>query len=240
MNVSDAINRLKKAAPSPLRRLVIQFDAKRYVGTDETSGQVQLELLKREGCRPSSTVLEIGCGYLHVGVPLMQYLEKSHYVGVDPNEWLRRKAMKKYNVRKLVEEKHARFLSSDDFDASSLGNEFDFVFAHSVLSHCAHWQLGQFLRNTSKVLAPKGRILASIRLAEGNRYGSEGTADKRDSRHESWQYPGVTWFELSTIMETAALHGLTAAHIPEYTEFYTSIRPDECHDWIVFSSNTAD
>lgn len=214
------------------RRLV---DAKRYVGTDEVSGQLQLELLKREGCVPASRVLEVGCGCLHLGALLMQYLDPGHYVGIDPNEWLREKVMrKKPHVRRLVEERKARFLTVEDFDASALGVQFDFVFSHSVLSHCAHRQLGQFLQNSLKVLAPGGRILSSIRLAEGNAYGCAGSPDKQDSMDEQWVYPGVSWFKLSTATRVAGELGLATRYVPEYTEFYTKTRPYEKHDWLVF------
>jgi cyclopropane fatty-acyl-phospholipid synthase-like methyltransferase len=232
---------VKKLAPAPIRRLLKPFfrprleDADRYVRTDEVSGQLQFELLEREGCGPSSKVLEIGCGNLHAGILLIQYLEKGNYVGIDPNRWLRQSAMKNRHVRQRVKEKQARFLSVDNFDASEFSMTFDFVLAHSVLSHCAHWQLEIFLRNVAKVLAPAGRILASVRLAEGNVYGSTGTPDREDSRHDTWQYPGVSWFKMSTIAQTAAEQGLTAVHVPEYTEFYTKTRPKEYHDWLVFS-----
>jgi cyclopropane fatty-acyl-phospholipid synthase-like methyltransferase len=179
-------------------------------------------------------VLEVGCGCLNAGIHLIQYLEKGNYVGIDPNKWLRETAMKNRHVRQIVEEKHPRFLSVDNFDASELGIKFDRVLSHSVLSHCAHWQLEEFLRNVGKVLAPEGRILASIRLAEGNAYGSSGTPDKKDSMHQKWEYPGVTFFTLATIIKTADTLGLTAIHIPEYTEFYTKARPDEFHDWFLF------
>lgn len=212
--------------------------AKAYVCTDEVSGQLQFELLKFEGCKPTSKVLEIGCGCLNLGIPLIKYLEKGNYVGVDPNDWLRRTAMKKHHMRQLLKEKQVRFLSVDNFDSSALGIKFDMVFAHSVLSHCAHWQLEQFLRNTAKVLAPEGRIIASIRLAEGNSYGCAGASDKEDSMDEKWVYPGVSWFKLSTVIETAGRLGLTVVHIPAYTEFYTKTRPAENHDWLVFHWKT--
>jgi cyclopropane fatty-acyl-phospholipid synthase-like methyltransferase len=210
-------------------------DAKRYVATDEVSGQLQFDLLKREGCVPTSKVLEVGCGCLNAGVQLIRYLEKGNYVGIDPNEWLRQARLKERHLGQLIEEKQATFLSVKDFDASELGLKFDCVLSHSVLSHCAHWQLEQFLRNVAKVLVSGGRILASIRLAEGNAYGSAGTSDKKDSMHKQWQYPGGSYFKLSTVIETADKQGLTAVHIPEYTEFYTKTRPGEYHDWIVFS-----
>jgi cyclopropane fatty-acyl-phospholipid synthase-like methyltransferase len=209
-------------------------DADLYVATDEVSGQLQVELLKREGCRPNSKVLEVGCGNLHAGIPLIRYLEKDNYVGIDPNEWLRQAAMEKDDIRQLVKSKGARFLTAIDFDASKFDIKFDFVLSHSILSHCAHWQLELFLKNVAKVLAPRARILASIRLAEGNAYGSTGTPDRDDSRDETWQYPGVSWFKLSTVKAIAAKHGLTVTYIPEYTEFYTKTRPKEFHDWLVF------
>ena len=214
--------------------LKIMDDPKRYVSTDMVSGQLQLELLKRQGCQPTSKVLELGCGCLHLGIPLLRFLNESNYVGVDPNEWLRQSAMKDAEVRHLVAAKKAQFLSVDDFDASSLGMKFDLVFSHSVLSHAAHWQLDTYLRNTAKVLAPGGRILASLCLAEGNAYGNSGTPDKQDSMDKEWVYPGSSWFKLSTIENTAAKLGLTADYMPEYSEFYTKTHPNESHDWIVF------
>jgi SAM-dependent methyltransferase len=235
--IHKVLNLLQRIVYSAIRRIcgLRLADAKRYVGTDEVSGQLQIELLKREGCVPTSKVLEVGCGCLNTGIQLIRYLEKGNYVGIDPNEWLRQAALKAHDVRQLVEEKQAKFLSVDDFDASKLGLKFDYIFSHSVLSHCAYWQLEQFLRNAAKVLAPEGRILASIRLAEGNAYGSLGTFDKNDSMHEGWQYPSVSWFKLSTVVETADKQGLMAVHIAEYTELYTKTRPGECHDWIVFA-----
>jgi cyclopropane fatty-acyl-phospholipid synthase-like methyltransferase len=218
----------KSAVPQGLE------DPDHYVGTDDVSGRLQFELLKREGCSPDSKLLEIGCGNLHGAVPLIEFLEKANYVGLDPNEWLREAAMKKRYIRQLVKKKQATFLSVDDFDASGLDIKFDFAFAHSVLSHCAHWQLGLFLRNVSKVLAPNGRIVASIRLAEGNAYGSSGTPGRDDSRDETWQYPGVTWFKLATVRDVAEKEGLTVLRIPEYTEFYIRTRPNEYHDWLLF------
>jgi cyclopropane fatty-acyl-phospholipid synthase-like methyltransferase len=235
------IDLLKKLTPPKIKQLLKPLlprgtkDADGYVYTDDVSGALQFELLKRQGCSPDSKVLEIGCGNLHAGKWLIEYLARGNYVGVDPNEWLRRTAMKDRHVRHLVKEKQARFLSVDNFDASELGIRFDYVLSHSILSHCAHWQLELDLRNAGKVLAPVGRILASIRLAEGNAYGSSGTPDKEDSKDETWQYPGVSWFKLSTVLRTAEEQGLSAVHIPEYTEFYTKTRPTEYHDWLVFT-----
>ncbi len=238
VTVLGKIQKLSTSTGRRLRRMLGRSrldDVKDYVGTDETSGQVQFELLKRMGCTPTSKVLEVGCGGLHTAVPLMQYLEPGNYAGIDPNVWLRETVMKVERVHRLVEERRPSFLSGDDFDASELGVKFDFVFSHSVLSHCAHWQLEQFLCNIGKVLAPHGKLAASLRLAEGNPYGNRGSRDKQDTMHPTWRYPGGVWFKLSTVTETADRLGLKAVYDPEFTEFYTQTRPGEVHDWVVFT-----
>jgi hypothetical protein len=59
-----------------------------------------------------------------------------------------------------------------------------------------------------------------------------------DSRDNEWVYPGVSWFKLSTVQETARQVGLNALVKSEYTQFYVRSRPNECHDWIRFTSFT--
>jgi hypothetical protein len=98
--------------------------AKSYVDTNKVSGASQFEILKREGLKPSSKLLEIGCGCLNAGEYFIEYLDRDNYVGVDPNEWLREAAMKLRNIRRLIGDKKPTFLSNDKFDASSLGHEF--------------------------------------------------------------------------------------------------------------------
>lgn len=216
-------------------------DAQAYTGTDEVSGRLQLELLKLENCVSTSRVLEVGCGCLSAGLPVIEFLEPHRYVGIDPNQWLREAALREPRARRIVAQKGARFMSVTDFDASGLAVQFDFALSHSILSHCAHWQLPLFLANVSKTLAPRGKIVSSIRLAEGNRYGSPGTPDQQDSRDQEWRYPGaddplgVSWFGWPTVSREAATVGLTARHVPEYTELFTRTRPKECHDWVVFT-----
>ena len=232
---------LKIAAPILSRigfKDIVARAARRYVSSDEKSGKLQLEILRRTGCVASSSVLEIGCGCLNAGIPIIDFLDAGNYVGLDPNRWLIDSTLRRKDVRRLVEDKRARFLHVDTFDASKAAIEFDFVISHSVLSHCAHWQLDQFLRNAGKVLASDGRIVASLRLSEGNEHGSVGSPDKEDSMCTKWQYPDVSYFKMSTVRKAAEDNGLTATHVPEYTAYYTSHRPLECHDWFVFSRAT--
>lgn len=165
----------------------------------------------------------------------MAYLDRGRYVGIEPNRWLLDAAFDDWRVAFLAWRKQPTFLTVTDFDASPLAQTYDYVLSHSVLSHCAHRQLEQFVANVTRVLRPEGRIVASIRLAEGNAHGSPGNPDQSDSRHDEWQYPGISWFKLATVEEAAERHGLTVTVRPEYTRLYVSRRPHEFHDWLVLS-----
>lgn len=114
---------------------IVRRAARAYASSYETSGELQKELLERTGCVPGSKVLEVGCGFLNAGIPIIRFLAADNYVGLDPNRWLVDAARGKRGVRTLMKEKRPRFLYVNTFDASELGIEFDFVISHSVLSH---------------------------------------------------------------------------------------------------------
>ena len=211
------------------------LEAQAYVGTDETCGRVQLEILKREGLLPHMNVLEIGCGCLSAGVPLMQALCIGGYVGLEPNRWLVEAALAEERIKRIAVESLATFLHKSDFDASELGRKFDFVLSHSVLSHCARWQVEQYLKHAAAVLAPTGKIVASLRLTEPNGYGSQGSPDGKESNFSQWQYPGVAYYRHSTIAALALKCGLSTMRRPQHTQLLTSVVPKDFHDWMVFS-----
>jgi cyclopropane fatty-acyl-phospholipid synthase-like methyltransferase len=147
--------------------------------------------------------------------------------------------MRDTTIQALIAGKQATFLSSTNFDASPLGRKFDIVFSHSVLSHAAGWQLRQYLSNAKWMLAPGGLMLASLALAEGNRWGNPGSPNRRDTNAAEWVYPGASFFTMETIQRTAAELGLSATYVPEYTAFYVKTRPNQQHDWFVFREDSA-
>jgi hypothetical protein len=190
-------------------------------------GQLQLELLKRNGLTPSSRVLEIGCGCLAAGRPILEFLNADRYAAIEPNRWLIDAVLEGLpDTQTLFEAKRPVFLQNADFDASSLGIKFDFVISHSILSHAAHSQCPQFFRGVKAVLAEEGIALASIRFfdAENRLMG--------DSLSPEWVYPGVSYFAWDTVRQSAAQEGLHVEWRHDYREFFTLELPSNFHDWI--------
>jgi len=200
--------------------------ARSYVGTTPTSGLAQLVLLLRQGLAPSSTILEIGCGTLHLAKALLVYLDTGTYAGVDPNAHLREAAVADDSVLdQLVRLSGAKFSTATDFYARDLGaGEYDFVFSHSVLSHASHEQLGQFMDSMSRRLDDGSFGMASVNLVDN--FADETARDE-------WVYPGAVTFHEMTVRAAARAAGLRIIRDHEARDLYRSWCPIETHDWIV-------
>ena len=212
-----------------------------FVATQPGEGLAQLEILISLGCKPHHRVLEIGCGALVAGFPIMQYLDPGNYTGVDPNWWLTEEAINLPEVAAVVAEKRPRFHPRADFRASeyvTVGPDraehakFDFIISHSILSHASNAQLTDFLTAARAQLAEGGVLAASIRLAEGNEHGSPGSA-QHGADFTEWQYPGVSWFKQEDVIDRARRIGLSARVAPELTKTILNGNPKAIHDWIV-------
>lgn len=209
------------------------MQAIQYVGTRPSGGVIQLQLLQNEGLLNSHYVLEIGCGALMSAIPIMSYLNTGHYVGIEPNIWLIKQTLLIPENELIVKEKQPIFLNNTDFDASSSNITFDYVFAHSIMSHAAHWQLSLFFEKTSKVLKKNGKVIFSIRLTKPNKYGNEGAS--HETHAEEWQYPGCSFFDKSTVIREASRWFETIEQKEDFTAMLTEDQPGVCHDWFVLT-----
>jgi hypothetical protein len=203
-----------------------------YVGTVPEEGIAQLAILIHKKCKSWHKLLEIGCGALIAGYPIMQYLNKGNYFGIDPNKWLVENSLQIAEVEKIATQKDARFIYNDRFDATPFNIKFDYVISHSILSHCAHWQLPLLLENVNKCVKSGSKIIVSIRFCEGNRYGSSGYKGT-EMDFETWQYPGSSFFRKETIIRLAQRYGYDIYIDSICTQLIMLANSYAVHDWIV-------
>jgi glycosyltransferase involved in cell wall biosynthesis len=214
--------------PLPVR--TENADAVGYVSTTPAEGIAQLEVLKRLGCEPHHRVLEVGCGALVAGFPVMQYLDAGNYAGIDPNRWLFESSLRVAEVSSVNLDKRPRFFARSDFRTGT-GEKFNFIFSHSILSHASNDQLTDFFAAAAEQLAEGGVLAASIRFAEGNEFGSPGSA-RHGAAFTEWQYPGVSWFTRAEVVERAKRAGLPVYDSPELTRTILAGNPKAVHDWV--------
>lgn len=195
-----------------------------YVGdvaSFEARGLIVRDLLIAEGMKPHHDVLELGCGALSSGQYLIDFLDPDKYIGMDPNGWLIEAGLKGIKGMKEMMVKRPLFLFRDDFNAREAGRQYDFVVAHSILSHAAGWQLPLMLTNVRNVLNPGGKFLVSFRQGPS------------DSNALHWAYPDISWFTAKTVRRTARDIGFRTRFKREYRKLMVSFAPNDYHDWAV-------
>jgi SAM-dependent methyltransferase len=94
----------------------------------------QFNFLIHHGLKTSDTFLDIGCGTLRGGLPIIQHLEKGNYYGIEVRKNVLAEGRKELKSRKLEYKNPNLFLFSD-FGELDFDNTFDKIFAFSVLIH---------------------------------------------------------------------------------------------------------
>jgi len=165
--------------------------------------EFQREFLTNAGLRPDQSLLDVGCGTLRGGVPLITYLLPGRYCGIDVRAEALEGARRELALTGL-ESKHPRLVHSPDLATLDLGRRFDFVWAFSVLIHMSDEVLDGCLTGIGRHLASDGVFFANVK------YGK-----RRDG---NWQGFPLVWRSLDFYRTAAARHGLTVEDMGPLSE----------------------
>lgn len=123
----------------------------------------QFEMLLEHGLKPHHHVLDVGCGVLRLGLPLVEYLDDDRYCGIDVREaYIRLGHRYLHQVAGTAKRYH--LLCDDGFRFDRFGRAFDFAIAHSVFTHLSQEQIAECLRRLKGVMRPDGIFLWTILL----------------------------------------------------------------------------
>jgi len=118
--------------------------------------EVQVRALERLGLRPDHRFLEIGCGPLQAGAPLIRYLDPGHYTGVDISAE-RLGAAQEVIGHFGLDSRTPRLVLSDDFGIGHLEpGSFDRVWSFHVVIHFPLPLVARFLDAVASLLKPDG------------------------------------------------------------------------------------
>lgn len=158
----------------------------------------QIGFLRSVGLRPDHFLLDVGCGTLRGGLPIIQYLEKAHYYGVELRPDVLREARKELKEANL--ESRAPVLRATDRLATIEWNAmFDYIWAFSVLIHMTDPVLHDCLELVGRSLNPNGVFYGNARIGQG----TEG----------SWQGFPVVVRPLAFYQDAAARFHLRVAEV---------------------------
>jgi hypothetical protein len=162
-------------------------------------GRDQFDLLRFFGIAPQHYLLDIGCGALSCGRFAIRYLQAGHYFGLEPERWLVDEGLR-HEVDPAVRAcKAPIFQHRRDFVLSEFGQKFDFLLAHSILTHASMSQISALFNEATRVMHDHSVFLASFR---------EGPTDYEGTE---WSYPEGIVYRLSTLESFAEGNGLNCA-----------------------------
>lgn len=159
-------------------------------------GALQFSLLTSAGLRAHHRLCDIGCGSLRAGKLLLPYLDKGHYFGMEPEQWLIDEGIKEELGADLIRLKSPSFSNSPDFEISLWNQSFHYIIAQSIFSHAGPEMIQTCFREVGQCLASDGFFLATFIW---------GAADYTQNE---WVYPGCVSYRAETIAKWAKEEGL--------------------------------
>jgi len=130
----------------------------------------QIWFLKEMGLQPDHYLLDIGCGTLRGGVPMIDLLHKGHYYGIDARELALDEARKELAECGL-EYKAPILVLASDLLSVHFDQKFNFIWAFSVLPHMEDDILRDAFRFTKRHLDRDGQFLATVHVGASRQSG---------------------------------------------------------------------
>ncbi len=165
--------------------------------------QFQFDYLTGQGLKPGHRLMDIGCGTLRGGIPLIEYLEPGHYTGLEVRAEVLEQGRQELREAGL-EDQQPVLLHSPDLDAIQLEHPVDFAWAFAVMIHMPDEVLDRCLAMVARSLAPGGVFLGNINL------GDKPIGD--------WQGFPVMAHPMEWFVELAAKHGLAVEDLGSLME----------------------
>jgi len=164
-------------------------------------GQLQFDYLMGHGLKPSSRMLEIGCGNLRAGRLFIDYLDPGHYYGIDISPDILLAAADTVTSFGLQDKlPHLTLVRNLTLDFLPAGH-FDVVHAHSVFSHSPIEVIDECFAHVGRVLAAGGFFDFTFDRTEG----SEHQVLREDF-----------YYRTQTLVSLAQRHGLEAQFMDDW------------------------
>jgi len=149
----------------------------------------QIQFLKDAGLMPQDYLMDLGCGTLRGGIPIIAFLDEGHYYGVEIRDFVLKEAEGELSDNAL-EHKQPKLIHTERLGKMDLGVFFNVIWCFSVLIHMEDSVLEDCLDMVARHLGKDGAFYANVNI--GN--NCEG----------AWQGFPVMWRSLSFYQETAS------------------------------------
>ena len=125
----------------------------------------QIKFLIEQGLDENDKFLDIGCGTLRGGIPIINHLNEGNYYGIDVRSNVIDEARKELKQEKLID-KNPKLFAFNEFSELKLDTKFDVIFAYSVLIHLSDDILEECIKFVSNNISNEGVFYANINTVE--------------------------------------------------------------------------
>lgn len=157
-----------------------------------------IQFLKGRNLQPAHYLLDIGCGTLRGGLPLINYLQEGHYFGIEVRENALNEGRKEIMEANL-EGKQPKLFLSPDISELIIEQQFDYIIAFWVLIHLTDEILNNTLAFVSKHLSKQGVFYANVNIG--------------DREKGSWREFPVVWRPFQFYSQACAAQGLLVSDL---------------------------
>ncbi|MCK7589889.1 class I SAM-dependent methyltransferase [Subsaxibacter sp. CAU 1640] len=123
----------------------------------------QIKFLMSQGLKPSDKLMDIGCGTLRGGIPIIDYLDVSNYYGIEVRKGVLEEGIKELKASNLLH-KMPKLIHFNHFDEIKADDEIDVMFAFSVLIHLNDTIVDACFQMASKLLSEDGKFYANVNI----------------------------------------------------------------------------
>lgn len=124
--------------------------------------QFQLGVLRSHGLAPHHALLDLGCGPLQGGIPLIAYLEAGHYAGLDLDPVRIEVGWRRVREHGLLDKEPRLFQSSTYGEQELAGCRFDYIWASQILYYFTDDKLARMFGVMRRLLGPDGVFLGDF------------------------------------------------------------------------------
>ena len=125
--------------------------------------EFQIKFLKKFGLLPHHKFLDIGCGTLRGGIPVINYLNKENYYGIEVRDNVLNEGRKEL-LESGLNNKNPELTLFNDFNLLHFTIKFDVIFAFSVLIHLEDSILEKCFEFIQRSISNNGVFYANINI----------------------------------------------------------------------------
>ena len=153
---------------------IIKSQNRKYGFYSLETGNRDLNFLIKHGLKKEHNFLDYGCGYGRTAIPVIKYLDKKKYIGLDLSKE-RIRIAKEYLVDQKLEYKKPNFYVSYNKTLHDVVNtdKFDCIFIYTVIVHNPFKEVKKIINEVKAFLKPNGNIFFDYwRVRHGEEFQS--------------------------------------------------------------------